>query len=150
MKLYAKNTTVHVGKTQADIRKLIEKFGGLWIGVVTNHELTRPVDSLAFKLGGRAIRFDVQHPKENDSEITGYDIEKALTSEYSRRWREVWLIVKSRLIEAAQLRRDVSEVFMAQLVTKTGMTIWETAQNDMGALLSTGSLRDMLALSEGE
>lgn len=149
MNLYAKGTTVHVGKTQADLRRLIEKYGGQWVGVITDPEQVHQVDYLAFKLAGAPIRFEVRHPQANDPEVRDYHDEgRAVRAEYRRRWREIYLIVKSRLIEAVQLRRDVREVFMAQLVTKTGQTVWEMSQQDLGTLLSGGNLKDMLALPE--
>jgi len=150
MNLYAKGTTVSVGKTQADIRKLVEKYRGQWVGVVTDHEQVRPIDALAFRLAGLPIRFNVLHPRPNDPEVKGYNLEKAIEAEYKRRWREVWLIVKSRLIEAVQLKRDVKEVFMPQLVTKTGQTLWEMSQKNMSSLVDGSiSLGAMLQLPEG-
>ena len=85
-KLYAQNTSVSVGKTQADIRKEIEKYGGKWVGVVTDHEKTRPVDVLGFELAGAPIRFTVNHPIRTDPEVKdAYNTEKAIAAEYRRR-----------------------------------------------------------------
>ncbi len=137
IKPYAYRTTVSAGKTQADIRRMVEKYGGQWVGVVTDPDKVHQVDQLVFKLAGAPIRFEVHHPHPENP------------AEYRRRWREIWLVIKSRLVEAVQLKRDVKEVFMAQLVTKTGKTVWEMSQLDMPGLLSGGSLREMLSLEEG-
>ena len=148
-KLYAQGTTVSIGKTQADLRRMIEKYDGQWIGVVTDPEQSRQIDQLVFKLAGIPIRFEVRHPQKGDPELKGYNIEKATQSEYRRRWREVWLMVKSRLIEAVQMKRDIKEVFMPQLVVKGGKTLYEMAQQDMNTLISGGSLKEMIALPPG-
>lgn len=151
MKLYADKTTVRVGKTQADLRRMIEKYSGQWVGVITDPEQVRQVDQLAFKLAGVPIRFEVLHPQRTDPEVkNAYNKEKAIQAEYRRRWREIWLIVKSRLVEATQMGRDIRKIFMPQLVTKTGQTIWEMSQQNVNNLLSGGSLKEMIALPEGE
>ena len=151
---YAKDTTVSVEKSKAEIEATVMRYGAT--GFVSGWALG--FAQITFEMRDRRIRFMLPLPDKADKAFThkkdrwGYM--KAQTPEQTykaweqacrQRWRALLLAIKAKL-EAVECKiSSFDDEFLANIVMPNGFTIGETMRPQLPEMVATGKLPLLLA-----
>lgn len=125
MTRYAKQTTVPVSRTKAEIERTLERYGAdaFVSGWNENGEAM-----IGFKMKDRSVRFIMPSPED-----TVYETEKKRQQGERASWRALLLLVKAKL-EAVDAGFTVfEEEFLSHIVTDSGETVYERLRDQIGA-----------------
>ena len=111
---YAKNTSVPVERTKAEIEKLVKKYGAKGFAVGWHGDRAQ----LSFIAHDRHIRFTIIVPQQAQAQRS--------------RWRTLLLLVKAKLEAVDAKVVTFEEAFFADIIIpETGKTVWETAREPL-------------------
>ena len=162
MATYAKDTTVSVERSQAEIRRIFERYKASEFLFGQRDVMA----TVAFRAQGRNIILPVPMPDRNSSTIkympsrSKYDAHGPLRSENSRelayqqevrqRWRVLVLLLKAKL-ESIELGLSTFEnEFLAYTMLPSGRTIGQELQGQVDHMMLTGQVPNLLpALRDG-
>lgn len=138
---FAKGTTVTVEKSQAEIQKLVTKYGASSFA----SGFTQDNAAIMFEANGRRVKFVLPLPKLEDFARVKHrrrnatEQRVAMDAEQRRLWRAFALVIKAKL-EAVQSKVSTFESeFLAHIVDpSTGKTIGETAIPAIAAAYERG------------
>jgi hypothetical protein len=130
---YAQSTKVEVLSSQADILKLLAKFG------VEKHAFMNDGDSaaVAFTYGGLNYKISVLTPDPEHEAFRYTEAGRARTAEAARsahvqeirrRWRSLVLLVKAKLVAVDDDISTFEQEWMPYIMTGTGETLFEAMQ----------------------
>ncbi len=130
---YAARTTVSVERSRAELERELKRFGAESFAFADE-----PAGwTIAFHLAGRVVRMNLFRPRaaELDPPPTMKGIDAAVQQECRRRWRSLLLLIKAKLVAAADggvtsLERE----FLADLVLPSGLTV----EHELLPKLTTG------------
>lgn len=148
---YAKETTVSVEKTKAEIESILRRYGasefmsGWWPDRA----------AIGFKLRNRTLRFMLPLPDRNGEEFrltatkkyerSPGDIERAWEQACRQRWRALALAIKAKMEAVECGIAEFDQEFMAYVVLPSGMTVGETLAPQIEHAYSTGKLPPLLS-----
>lgn len=154
MSRYAKDTSVSVSSSKAEIERLIERYGASDFMSGWNAERAM----IAFTMNDRQIRFMLPMPDKNERRFThssrGARAPETALKEWEQacrqRWRALALVIKAKL-EAVE--SDISafdDEFLANIVLPHGRTVSEEIGGRIGIAYQSGTMPPLLPdYSEG-
>jgi hypothetical protein len=130
--MYAKNTTVTVARSKAEIVELVQRNGG--DDVISGNLTSEGFSFVAFRLNGRNLLFKVPEPTIDDVPATSdggrrrnLEQRKALLEQIRRaRWRLLLLATKAKLELIAAGQSSVDREFLADVVVNGTHTLGDT------------------------
>jgi hypothetical protein len=149
--MYAKDTTVSVEKSKAEIERLVSQHGASQFisGWGTGQAI------IGFSMNDRMVKFFLPIPDKKDRRFTknkrGYDrtqssAEAAWEQDTRSRWRALFLVIKAKLEAVASGITNFEQEFLAHIVLPDGSTVG----NWVGPQLATiYALRQMPNLLPG-
>lgn len=145
---YAQNTTVAPERSQAEIAKLLLKYGanGFTYGWDGGYA------QVAFRAHERVIRFTVPLPSINENRFhvteagrRRADPKGAHDAEIRRRWRSMVLVIKAKLEAVETGVTSFEDEFMAHIVLPgTGMTVAEMVRDRIQQAYDSGQPIDLM------
>src|ERR1700683_1788171 len=134
---YASETAVSSEKSQAELRKVLAKYGATKFGYL--EETTRA--AIMFEVAGRRIRFVIPLPDRTDQEFThtrhrqSYNRQRlSVDRQHERyeqairqRWRALVLAVKAKLAAVESGIATFEDEFLAYTMLPDGQTVGEWA-----------------------
>lgn len=132
---FADDTTVPVERSQAEVRKLLERhkadaFTYAWDGERAREQVT-------FRISGRFVRMQIQMPQRADRMFTHTpnrrfrrtepEIAKAYEREKRRRWRALVIVLKAKLAAVEAGISTFEREFFADLILPDGRTVQDWA-----------------------
>lgn len=131
MSNFAATTSVPVVRSQAEIRKTLEKYGatGFMFGEGNGNAM------VMFEMNSRRIKFVLPLPKKGDKK--GEQIERT-------RWRCLLLAIKAKLECAATGITTFEQEFLAHIVMPNGQTVGSAIVPQIQASYSNGSMPPLL------
>jgi hypothetical protein len=132
MSSYAKNTSVSVEKSKAEIEKTIRRFGAEQF--VSGWDRERAYIGFVYK--GRKIKLVLDLPPKEDFRYTPSrqnerhpnDVDKHWEQACRQRWRELALLVKAKLVACERNSATFENEFLAYTCLPTGMTVSDWLQ----------------------
>lgn len=128
---YAKDTSVSVEKSRAEIEYLATKAGATHFGAMISPEMS----VVTFCLNRRVVKFALPLPSKNDKAFThtpskqqrrsGEEAFKAWEQGCRQRWRALTLCIKAKLEAVEAGITTFEEEFLAHIVVKGGKTMGE-------------------------
>ena len=125
MTRYAKQATVPVSRTKAEIERTLERYGAdAFISGWNEHDEAM----IGFKMKNRSVRFIMPSP-----DSTAYLTNKQRDQDERASWRALLLLVKAKL-EAVEAGFTVfEEEFLSHIVTDSGETVYERLRDQIGS-----------------
>lgn len=128
---YARDTAVPVDRSRGEIEKMLAQAGATKF--MYGNDTDRAM--IAFTITNRTVRIIINMPKANDRNIThtaarrmqrsASEQSAAYDQECRRRWREMCLVIKAKLIAIKSGITTVDREFFADIVLPNGRTMHE-------------------------
>ena len=149
MARYASNTTVDADQSINQIRNLLRRAGAAEIAV---HERAQG-SAVMFKLTDDGLKTDlpitlrVDWPDERDEAICltptgkvrkGESLRKEIEKEYRRRWRCIFLLVKSKIVAIEEGGTTVRKEFLYDIMLRNGVTMGTLIDEQLTRAIETG------------
>lgn len=155
MTRYAKDTSVSVSTSKAEIERIIERYGAAQF--MSGWSEDRAI--IGFAMDGRQVRFILEMPRRDSEDFvvtpTGKDrseaaAHKAWEQACRQRWRALSLVIKAKL-EAVESGISVFEdEFMANIVMPGGRTVSEEIRPLIAEAYKTGRPTPLLPNFSGD
>lgn len=141
---YAANTEVSVERSQAELRKILARYGaeGFLFGEFKNQA------AIQFGIRGRVVKFALDLPDPADDRFTKTPSrgrlreQRAAEAEWEKacrqKWRALCLFVRSTLEAIEEGVIDFEDAFMPFTVLSGGQTVGERYRKDVAGWLSAG------------
>jgi hypothetical protein len=136
MAKYAEGTSVPVERSQAEINKILTRFGADQLAQASS--ASPPAVLMGFRVKGRLIRFHLPMPLGKDFRGTPIQVEKLFAGECRRRWRALLLVLKAKLEAVDSGITTFEQEFYAHTVLPGGMTIYESTNKEVSRALEQG------------
>ena len=157
MSHYAKNTSVSVERSEAEIKRVLLKYGVSEIMSGMSRE--KNLAFVMFKWDNLPIKIRIPLPDFNDpkfqetpggrknrtKEAANKEWEKAARQQ----WRVLLLMIKSQCETIVNGIFPAAEVFMPWLMLPNNMTAFEFAAEDLRRMCETGKMPKLLPLGKG-
>ena len=144
---YAKNTSVGVEKSRAEIERTLTRYGADQFMFGWKAEAA----VLAFRAKGRHIRFTLPMPLEKDFARDGRNSlrspeqrRKAVEQANRERWRALCLCIKAKLEAVETGISEFEDEFLAHIVLPTGETMSEHSRPLIARAYETGKMPPLL------
>lgn len=154
MTLYAKDTSVSVANSKAEIERIVERYGaGQFMSGWTADRAM-----IAFSMEGRQVRFVLPMPDRDEKRFThhskGLRTPDAALKQWEQacrqRWRALALVIKAKL-EAVESGISIFEdEFMANIVLPGGRTVSEEVRPKIAEAYETGKMPPLLPDYSGD
>lgn len=150
---YAQGTEVPAERSRAEIERTLQRYGADGFAYVWE----RHRHMLAFRIGGRLIRFEVPMPDPDDDEFhrtpTGKErspraAQDAYEAEVRRRWRALALVIKAKLEAVASGITDLEAEFLAHVVLPAGPTVGQWVRPQLERAYTAGAMPSLLPGSD--
>ncbi|MEO0699475.1 MAG: hypothetical protein AAFY81_07125 [Pseudomonadota bacterium] len=149
MSTFAKDTSVSVSRSKAEIEGIVERYGaGQFMSGWSGDQA-----AVGFTMEGRQVRFIVELPSKQDEAFTTTPTGKARAPDASlkaweqacrQRWRALALVIKAKL-EAVESGISVFEdEFMANIVMPNGRTVSQEIRPRIAAAYENGTVQPLL------
>jgi len=109
--VYAKQTTVPVDKSRAEIERVVSKYGANKFAIATDND-SRLV-MIEFAVKNRRVRFELRQPPEKNAQ------------QMRSSWRALLLAIKAKLESVASGIETFDEAFLAHVVMPDGRRFGE-------------------------
>lgn len=126
--MYAKDTTVPVEKTKAEIERLVIQHKATEY-VAGWQTADPPRAAVQFRMKDRYVRFEVPMPHPADKKYPTYNTQKRdrmIDQDTRSRWRALLLVIKAKLESVESGIETFDEAFLAQVVMPGGATVSHT------------------------
>jgi len=149
MSTYARDTTVSIEKSRAEIERTLMRYGASSFMAGTSGEISL----VAFEACHRRVKFVLTHPDKDAKRFThnGRGVRrtpeqaaKAWDQAVRSQWRALCLCVKAKLEAVASGITTFETEFLAHIVLPTGATVAETAVPAIRAAYEGKSLPPLL------
>lgn len=147
---YANRTTVDVTSSQAEIERILERYGA------TAYVYTKMNDRIMvmFEMRKRRIRFILTLPPRKDfmTTETGKQrksdnaIDDAHQQAIRSRWRSLALVIKAKLDSVQTGIEEFEEAFMGQIMLPDGQSVKEWLKPQIAASYESGQMPSVLLL----
>jgi hypothetical protein len=153
MPSYAKETTVPVEKSRAEMERILMRYGatGFFSGYAEG------IAMVGFKIDERMVKIVLPLPDRDSEEFTHYyhagSCKKALSAEAAtkkwekacrQRWRALCLIVKAKLEAVECGISTIEKEFLADIVMPDGRSFGEWAQPQVDKMYKSGKMPPLL------
>ena len=148
MTRYAKDTSVSVSKSKAEIEHIVERYGaGQFMSGWSADQAM-----IAFSMEGRQVRFVLPMPDKGERRFThhskGARTPDAALKQWEQacrqRWRALALVIKAKL-EAVESGISIFEdEFMAKIVLPGGRTVSEEVRPRIAEAYKSGKMQPLL------
>lgn len=145
MSPYAEGTTVTPENSQAEIARLLRKYGAQGFSYGWEDDGPTQRAAISFKAHDRLIRFIVEMPPAEHFRVspgkqrrTDAAMLKAHESEVRRRWRCLALAIKAKLEAVETGIATFEDEFLAYTVLPDGTTVGERVQEQVEAAWKAG------------
>lgn len=148
---YAEGTSVPIERSQAEINKILTRFGADQLAQASS--ASPPAVLMGFRAKERLIRFHIPMPDGKEFKGTPLQIEKLFQAECRRRWRALLLVLKAKLEAVDSGITTFEQEFYAHTVLPGGMTVYEMTHKEVNRSLTQGkppSFGGMLGFHEPE
>lgn len=142
---YAKNTKVSVDKSQAEIRKILSKYGASAFAFAENNFKA----VLQFELNSRRIYFVLPLPLNPDSFKNLADLKK-YDQKVRTKWRSLLLAIKAKLECVESGITTFDQEFMAHIVLPNGKTVGEVVIPEIENSYLNNTMPPLLGMKGGE
>lgn len=151
---YASSTSVSVEKSQAEIQRILARYGVEDFGVMNRSG----VGSVIFQHKGLTVQIDVPLPGRDDAEFKltekGRDrgeaaALKAWEQACKSRWRALLLAIKAKLEAVETGISTIEREFMPFIVMPDGRVLAEHVTPKLEAFAESGEMPQLLALPAG-
>lgn len=119
--MYAANTTVPIEKSQAEVKKILQRYGATSFAFFENQETA----IIAFELKSRRIKFNVPMPKP----IPPANARQVAINKYEQlcrsRWRSLCLAIKAKLECVDSGITTLDQEFLAHILLPGGQSFGE-------------------------
>jgi hypothetical protein len=141
---YARETTVSVERSKAEIERLLQRYGAKEFA----HGWKSDKAVIGFKMHSRYVRFILPLPDQSDFDTTPSgrrkrnqaDILKAWEQGCRQRWRALTLTIKAKLESVESGIEEFDTAFMGQVVMPDGKTVSETITPMIERAYATGKM----------
>lgn len=148
MAQYAANTDVTSEKSQAEIRRTIQRYGAKQYAYMEDD--TRAV--IAFVAHERQVRFILPLPSRDEKRFThhsrGPRTPSAAEAEYEQavrqKWRALNLVIKAKLEAVESGIAQFDQEMYGYVVLPNGRTIYEETHEQVDVAISTGVVRSLM------
>jgi len=147
---YAKDTSVAVGKTEAEIKATIRRYGATAFASFEDDKSA----VIAFQMQGRRITFRLPLPDPQSEEFTrtpgkklvrSVDQQMAAWEQACRsRWRALFLCIKAKLESVEAGIETFEDAFLAHIQMPDGLTVGEHARPMIARAYETGTMQPLL------
>jgi hypothetical protein len=145
---YAKDTSVSVEKTRAEIESTLNKYGASQFGYA--QDSVRGMASINFFANDRHVRFVLKLPGRDDKAFArspaGRNVRspderyKAWEQACRQRWRALALCIKAKLEAVACGITEFEDEFMAHIVLPSGGTVGQLMRPQIAHCYDTGDV----------
>lgn len=145
MSQYAAKTQVPIDRSQAEIRKMLKRYGAGAVGVIESNAGA----AVEFSAHDRRIRFVLDMPDPQSHEFTrtptgrarsAPEAEKAHDQAIRQRWRALCLVIKAKLEAVESDIVSFESEFLAHTVLPSGRTVVEEVTPQIEAAYSGGEV----------
>lgn len=152
--VYARDTSVSVSKTEAEIKAVLRRYGAT--SVASFEDETRAM--IAFEMRGRRIVFTLPLPNRQSAEFlrtpTGRVRNAAQATEAweqacRSKWRALLLCIKAKLESVESGIESFEDAFLAHIQLPDGHTVSEHVRPRIAHAYETGSLPPLLPSPNG-
>lgn len=156
MSTYAKDTSVSVEKSRAEIETILARYGADRFGYMTTSDSA----VVAFQAHGRSVRFHLPLPNKGAREFTHAldrrkhppawvprrpeDAYRAWEQACRQRWRALALVIKAKLEAVECGITSFEKEFLAHIVLPNGATVGEWMGPQLEAAYSNGTMPPLL------
>lgn len=147
---YAKDTSVSSEQSQAEIRKVVARYGATKFAYLEEDERA----AIMFEIQNRRIKFLLPLPSKNDSvfwETPGRKLKRTPDSAFReweqacrQRWRALALAIKAKLEAVESGIATFEEEFLAYVVMPDGLTVAEHVMPNIERAYLTGNMPPLL------
>ncbi len=147
MSRYAQDTSVSVGKSQAEINATVTRYGADAFSFAQETTPEGERAAVSFRYNGRLVRFLVEMPERSEFALTETGRERSPSSMATawekacrQRWRALALAVKAKLEVVESGIASFDEEFMPYLVLPDGQTVAQSALPSLLKALDAGEM----------
>lgn len=147
---YARNTSVPVAQSKAEIEKVLMKYGASKFVSGWDHDGAR----IGFQISNRHIRFVLPLPDKKSKEFTLTEIAQKVRSEQDaeraweqacrQKWRALALVIKAKLEAVESGISHFEEEFLAHIVMPSGQTVSEMVLPKIEEAYKSGKLLQLM------
>jgi hypothetical protein len=136
---YAKNTTVSIDRSMAQIRIILSKAGADGTAIAEASGLAM----VQFSFEGKAYKFFIHYPGRNNDQIkftssgkerTENQIELEIEKEKKRLWRSMGLYIKAAIEAHENGIIDLKKSMLAHMLLPNGGTVYEKVESSIGKI----------------
>lgn len=157
---YAKDTTVTIERSRAEIEQTLTRFGAT--GFMSGWDTEQHTALISFRLRGRYMRFRLDLPDPNAPEFTVKKINQSAYRERrtpaqaraaweqacKERWRALTLLIKAKLAAVESGVVSLDDEFLASVMLPDKRTVGEWAQPQVQRAYESGNMPPLLPLPE--
>lgn len=152
--MYAKETSVSVERSEAEIKQLVLRAKATTFA--SCQEVGRA--AIVFKIGETTVKFTIPLPDPEEFRACAGGKRKrddramfaAWEQSCRQRWRALLLCIKAKLESVEAGIECFEEAFLPQIVTKGGRTIWDRTKDEIPAIVKgNGGLLMLTTDKEG-
>lgn len=148
MRKYAKDTTVDMSRSRAEIERTLMRFGA--------ERFMSGWDSdaayVAFVYAGRAVRLTMPLPDKSEFQLTPHtgkrrteaSMLEAWETACRRKWRSLALLVKAKLVGCDDAIASFEQEFLPYTILPSGQTVADWLEPQIVNLLQTGDMPQRL------
>lgn len=137
--MYAEKTAVSVDRSQAEVKKVLTKYGATEFGIMESKVRAM----LAFQIKGRRVVFKVPLPPAPSDHATQASL-KTYDQLLRTRWRALVLAIKAKLECVHSGITTIEQEFLAHIVLPDGRVLGEITIPQIDQAYKTGSLPPLL------
>jgi hypothetical protein len=147
---YAKDTTVSVEKTEAEIKAVFRRYGATAFASMEG----RGMAIIAFEMKERRITFKLPLPQQDADEFKRTPGKQLMRSNESRiaaweqacrsRWRALFLCIKAKLESVEAGIETFEDAFLAHIQMPDGLTVGEHTRPMIARAYETGTMQPLL------
>jgi len=151
MARYAEGTTVSIESSQAEIARLIIRYGARKYASGFDEDARLAV--IQFEAHDRRVQFRLHMPDPRDGQFrftergrarTDVQVQSAYQAECRRLWRSLVMVIKAKLESVESGIETFEQAFMANVVLPGGMTVGEYMSPQIAESYRTGQMPPML------
>lgn len=136
---YAENTSVPIDRSQAEIRKVLSRYGAT--GFAYGESDT--VSMVMFEMSGRRIKMLLPMPKKPSPGATAESV-RTYQQLCRSRWRCLVLVIKAKLESVESKITTLEQEFMAHIVLPNGQTVSQVMIPQIESAYSNHKMPPML------
>lgn len=113
--MYAKDTSVPVARTRAEIEAMLERHKARQYGTAVDYE--KRAAQVNFRLHERFVRFTIELPDPKRMHATKYGQAER------QKWRALLLVIKAKLESVENHIEEFEQAFLAQIIMPNNVTV---------------------------